>query len=335
MVDVPRSAHPLFAGCVAADGYTHETQCVIYPGPDATYAGHEICFSSNDDTLTHRRRHRQGGAACSSRAPATSGRGYTHQGWLTDDQRYFLMDDELDEQNFGHNTRTRIWDVRDLDAPYVSAPTTAPRRRSTTTSTSAATTRSRPTTAPACASSISPASPAALAERGRPLRHLPGQRRRRLQRRVEQLSVLRQRHRAGRAASRGPVRRRRRHRLRHRARRRRRRRVPPTTTRSRDAHRASARIPVRRSSAADRGAARWSAACALAGSGFTAGLGGDAVRRRGRRGAELRAVGAGHWRPQRSASRCRSAFRSATVSSAPWWSTPTRDRRSRTRTANY
>jgi hypothetical protein len=40
-----------------------------------------------------------------------------HQGWLTPDQRNFLQNDELDEHNFGHETRTYVWDVSDLDAP--------------------------------------------------------------------------------------------------------------------------------------------------------------------------------------------------------------------------
>jgi hypothetical protein len=47
------------------------------------------------------------------------GEGYTHQGWLTDNQEYLVMDDELDEQQFGHNTRTYMWDVRDLDVPVM------------------------------------------------------------------------------------------------------------------------------------------------------------------------------------------------------------------------
>ena len=43
--------------------------------------------------------------------------GYSHQGWLTPDQQYFLHNDELDELARGLNTTTRIFDVRDLDAP--------------------------------------------------------------------------------------------------------------------------------------------------------------------------------------------------------------------------
>ena len=43
--------------------------------------------------------------------------GYSHQGWLTEDHRYFLMNDELDELNFGRNTKTYIWDVSNVNEP--------------------------------------------------------------------------------------------------------------------------------------------------------------------------------------------------------------------------
>ncbi|HLE57940.1 MAG TPA: choice-of-anchor B family protein, partial [Rhodothermia bacterium] len=46
--------------------------------------------------------------------------GYAHQGWLTDDHRYFYQDDEGDELNmdFG-GTRTIVWDVSELDDPVL------------------------------------------------------------------------------------------------------------------------------------------------------------------------------------------------------------------------
>ena len=47
------------------------------------------------------------------------GRSHVHQGWLTDDDMYLFQDDEGDEIDFGHNTRTRVWDMSDLDAPTV------------------------------------------------------------------------------------------------------------------------------------------------------------------------------------------------------------------------
>ena len=47
MVNIQTPTSPSFAGCFSADGYTHDTQCVLYNGPDATYRGREICFNSN------------------------------------------------------------------------------------------------------------------------------------------------------------------------------------------------------------------------------------------------------------------------------------------------
>jgi choice-of-anchor B domain-containing protein len=118
MIDIHDPLHPTFAGCFSSDGYTHETQCVVYNGPDSTYAGHEICFNNNEDTLTIVDVSSKSAPVQLSRTGYT-GRGYTHQGWLTADQRYFLLDDELDERNFAHATRTYVWNVVDLNAPFV------------------------------------------------------------------------------------------------------------------------------------------------------------------------------------------------------------------------
>ena len=120
VVDVRTPAAPRAAGCFSFDGYTHETECVIYSGPDTVYRDREICFNSNEDTLTvvdatdtleqvQLSRTGYGGSA------------YTHQGWLTGDQRFFLVNDEGDELAFRHPTRTWIWDVSDLDAPVLAS----------------------------------------------------------------------------------------------------------------------------------------------------------------------------------------------------------------------
>ncbi|MEZ6235422.1 MAG: choice-of-anchor B family protein [Phycisphaerales bacterium] len=42
---------------------------------------------------------------------------YCHQGWLSDDQQYFYLNDELDEQSFGLPTTTRVFDVSDPTNP--------------------------------------------------------------------------------------------------------------------------------------------------------------------------------------------------------------------------
>jgi choice-of-anchor B domain-containing protein len=116
---------PTFAGCSdIAGGYTHDSQCVTYAGPDQAYVGHEICLNSNGrqgtgtDNLTIVDVTNKAATTVISRT-TYAGAGYTHQGWLTEDHRYFLLDDELDESNFGHNTKTYIFDLANLSSPQL------------------------------------------------------------------------------------------------------------------------------------------------------------------------------------------------------------------------
>ncbi len=115
-IDLSNPANPVFVACFEQDAYTHDAQCVNYIGPDAQYAGTEICFNSNENTLTIVDVTDKTDMTQISRT-GYPGVEYTHQGWLTENHEYFLMNDELDESSNGHNTRTYIWDVRDLDAP--------------------------------------------------------------------------------------------------------------------------------------------------------------------------------------------------------------------------
>lgn len=119
MVDIHNPVVPVFAGCVDQDGYTHETQCVTYHGPDTSYQGHEVCFSANEDTLTIVDVTNKSAPVQVSRT-TYAGVGYTHQGWLTEDHAFFLLDDEFDERNSGVHSTTYIWNLADLDAPAVS-----------------------------------------------------------------------------------------------------------------------------------------------------------------------------------------------------------------------
>ncbi|HEX7315324.1 MAG TPA: choice-of-anchor B family protein [Pyrinomonadaceae bacterium] len=119
VVDIRNPTAPAFAGCVDEDGYTHETQCVIYRGPDAQYQGREVCFSANEDTVTIVDVTNKSAPQQISRTTYT-GRGYTHQGWLTGDHERFLVNDELDEQQQGlAKNRTFVWNVTNLDVPFV------------------------------------------------------------------------------------------------------------------------------------------------------------------------------------------------------------------------
>lgn len=103
------------------DRYVHDAQVVTYDsGP---YAGRQIAFcnagfngggtqtglsivdvTNKDNIFTMSHLQYSGGA-------------YSHQGWLSEDKQYFYLNDELDESNFGHQTRTRVIDVSDLSNP--------------------------------------------------------------------------------------------------------------------------------------------------------------------------------------------------------------------------
>ena len=119
IVDLATPTNPTFAGCYDGDGYTHDTQCVVYAGVDQAYVGRELCFSSNEDTLTIVDVTDKVAPILVSRT-GYPGASYTHQGWLTEDHRFFLLDDELDELRHGHDTRTRVFDLTSLAAPTLS-----------------------------------------------------------------------------------------------------------------------------------------------------------------------------------------------------------------------
>ena len=118
MIDIDDPKNPEFVGC-APTGGTHDTQCVIYRGPDEDYEGRELCFNSNGrvfqiQDVTDKDNPEVVGTG-SSPNPA-----YIHQGWLTDDHRYFFQDDESDViAGNVETTRTLIWDVSDIEDPVL------------------------------------------------------------------------------------------------------------------------------------------------------------------------------------------------------------------------
>jgi choice-of-anchor B domain-containing protein len=118
MVDIRTPTAPVFAGCYTEDGYVHDAQCVIYHGPDTRYSGRELCFNASAAQLTVVD---VTDKAAPVRLSSTvwEGLGYVHQGWLTGDQRYLLVNDELDEWFYHHNARTYIFDMLDLTQPLL------------------------------------------------------------------------------------------------------------------------------------------------------------------------------------------------------------------------
>ena len=116
--DISNPSNPLLVGDYGEAGYTHDAHAVVYNGPDIEHQGKSLVFGANANKL----------AIVDATDPTDmaslsvsfySDLSYTHQCWLTEDHRYLLLGDELDEQNQGFNTRTLIWDVQDLENPFL------------------------------------------------------------------------------------------------------------------------------------------------------------------------------------------------------------------------
>ena len=128
MLDLAEPKQPAFAGCFAhaetgraGTGYTHDAQCVTYHGPDEDYRGHQICIGSNEDALSIADVTDKDNPVAIGVADYPGVR-YAHQGWLTEDHRFFYMNDEGDEGSGEvEGTRTLIWDVADLEDPILAA----------------------------------------------------------------------------------------------------------------------------------------------------------------------------------------------------------------------
>ncbi len=116
IIDIQDPLNPVGAGGYAQDAYSHDAQVVTYNGPDPDYQGREILIGSNESKVaivdvTDKNNPIQISTINYSNI------GYTHQGWFTEDMKYFLLGDELDELRFGGNTRTIVFDFTDLDNP--------------------------------------------------------------------------------------------------------------------------------------------------------------------------------------------------------------------------
>ena len=117
-IDINEPKNPTAAGGYGDDGYSHDAQVITYTGPDTDYTGREIYIGANESRVVV--------ADVTDKANPSEismvnypNVAYTHQGWFTEDQRYFILGDELDEINFGFQSRTLVFDVSDLDNPVL------------------------------------------------------------------------------------------------------------------------------------------------------------------------------------------------------------------------
>ncbi|MGY8932979.1 MAG: choice-of-anchor B family protein [Flavobacteriales bacterium] len=115
-VNIQDPLNPVGEGGYSGSGYSHDAQVITYNGPDTDYTGREIYVGSNENQVAIVDVTDKANPILISSATYTND-AYTHQGWFTEDLNYFIVGDELDEQNFGFNTRAIVFDFTDLDNP--------------------------------------------------------------------------------------------------------------------------------------------------------------------------------------------------------------------------
>ena len=118
MVDISEPMEPTFVGC-SEPGGTHDAQCIVYRGPDESYRGREICLrmSGNRFQISDVTDKSNPVELSTASHPNPA---YMHQGWVTEDHRYFIMDDESDViAGNVETTRTLVWELDDLEDPIL------------------------------------------------------------------------------------------------------------------------------------------------------------------------------------------------------------------------
>ncbi|WP_298505383.1 choice-of-anchor B family protein [uncultured Maribacter sp.] len=117
-INIQDPMNPIATGGYAASGYTHDAQVVTYMGPDTDYTGKEIFIGANENQVVV-------ADVTDKLNPVEISTvlypniEYTHQGWFTENQKYFLLGDELDETKLGFKSRTLVFDFTDLDNPVL------------------------------------------------------------------------------------------------------------------------------------------------------------------------------------------------------------------------
>jgi choice-of-anchor B domain-containing protein len=115
-INVQDPINPVIEGGFGEGGYSHDAQVITYNGPDTEYAGKEILIGSNENEVVIADISDKMNPIIISTISYSNVK-YAHQGWFTEDLKYFILGDELDELRVGNKTRSIIFDFTDLDNP--------------------------------------------------------------------------------------------------------------------------------------------------------------------------------------------------------------------------
>ena len=115
-VNIQDPLSPVIEGGFAAGGYSHDAQVITYNGPDTDYTDKEILIGTNENKIVLADVTDKTNPLVISTISYANVK-YAHQGWFTEDLKYFILGDELDELRLGNKTRSIIFDFTDLDNP--------------------------------------------------------------------------------------------------------------------------------------------------------------------------------------------------------------------------
>ena len=126
IIDINDPLNPTYSGCLGdettgryGNGYVHDGQFIVYKGPDADYYGREIALTSNETALGIADVTDKSNLKIISKYESNNFR-YIHQGWISDDHKYFYTNDELNELRGVDSYQTTIvFDITDLDNPQI------------------------------------------------------------------------------------------------------------------------------------------------------------------------------------------------------------------------
>lgn len=117
-VNIQDPLNPTADGGLGINGYTHDANVITYNGPDTEHLGKEIYVGANENNVAV--------VDVTDKTNPTnlsvinySNTAYAHQGWFTEDHKYLIVGDELDEINFLFNSRTLVFDMTDMDNPIL------------------------------------------------------------------------------------------------------------------------------------------------------------------------------------------------------------------------
>ena len=117
-INIQDPLNPVNEGSYDLEGYSHDAQVITYHGQDTAHVGKELYIGAHETSVVII-------DVTDKTNPVKiaemfyANTAYTHQVWIDENHQYLYCNDEIDETNFGFNTRNIVFDLSDLDNPVL------------------------------------------------------------------------------------------------------------------------------------------------------------------------------------------------------------------------